>query len=469
MKGGACQDFFLVLQLSGFVCSKVLDYYVPFDIYMASLLCGGPSAMKHASSKWERDKQLVQALIWRRGPTSRAKIHELTRLQHSDVSRLVRELLDEGKLLQAGRANNPMGRKRVMLRLNEGKGFAVGVGFDDQGAAAATTDLHLRIISMVRESTRLNGGMEGLVEQLLGISREAIRRAGIDPKKLLGIGVAGSGLVNNREGMMVMSSTIEFCDRVPFREIFQKEFRVPIFLENITRAKTLAERTLGAGEMAEDMIYVEYGRTGIGAGVIIAGKPFYGSGCAAGEFGHTHIMVDGPACKCGSFGCLEAVAGAAALEGRIRKAIAEGSPSLALSLAGGDANGLSGWTVFQAASLGDKTCSVIVEQAGNCLGLGLANLVNLFNPSLLVLDQRLSLAGEGLLDQIIKVVRRQALHHSAQGLKIRFGKLGDDASVLGASAVVLERHFEIPALKPPWFMTEGLPALPQEAAGGHAA
>lgn len=425
--------------------------------------------MKHETSKKERDKQLVQALTWRLGPMSRAKIHELTRLQRSDISRLVRELLDEGKLLQGGRANNPMGRKRVMLRLNEARGFAVGIGFDDQDVAAATTDLHLRMISIVRESTRLNGGTEGLVKQLLGVSREAIRRAGVDPKKLLGIGVAGSGLVNNREGLMVMSSTIEFCERVPFREIFQKEFRTPVFVENITRAKTLAERKLGAGEMAEDMIYVEYGQTGIGAGVIIAGKPFYGSGCAAGEFGHTHVMVEGPACKCGSFGCLEAVAGAAALEARIRKAIEEGSPSLALSLAGGDAKSLSGWTVLQAASMGDKTCSVIVEHAGNYLGLGLANLVNLFNPSLLVLDQRLSLAGEGLLDQIIKVVRRQALHHSAQGLKIRFGTLGSDASVLGASAVVLEKHFEIPALKPPWFLTEGFPAVSREIAADHAA
>ena len=424
--------------------------------------------MKHATSKKERDKQLIQALIWRRGPISRAKIHELTRLQRSDISRLVRELLNEGKLLQAGRADNPMGRKRVMLRLNEEKGFVVGVGFDDQGAVAATTDLHLRIRSIVREATCLDGGTEGLVQQLLCLSRGAMGQAGVDAKKLLGIGVAGSGLVDNRQGIMVMSSTIEFCKQVPFREIFQKEFRVPIFVENITRAKTLAERTLGAGEIAEDMIYVEYGRTGIGAGVIIAGKLFYGSGCAAGEFGHTHMMVDGPACKCGSFGCLEAVAGAAALESRIRKAIAEGSPSVALSLAGGDASSLSGWTVLRAASMGDKTCSAIVEQAGNYLGLGLANLVNLFNPSLLVIDQRLSLAGEGLLEQIVKVVRRQALHHPADGLEIRFGKLGSDASVLGAGAVVLERHFEIPALKPPWFMTEAFPAPPRHTFVGHA-
>lgn len=424
--------------------------------------------MKHATSKKERDKQLIQALIWKLGPISRAKIHELTRLQRSDISRLARELLNEGKLLQAGRADNPMGRKRVMLHLNEEKGFVLGVGFDDQGVAAATTDLHLRIRSIVREATCLDRGTEGLVQQLLCLSREAIRQAGVDAKKLLGIGVAGSGLVNNRQGMMVMSSTIEFCKEVPFREIFQKEFRVPIFVENITRAKTLAEGRLGAGQMAEDMIYVEYGQTGIGAGVIIAGKLFYGFGCAAGEFGHTHMMVDGPACKCGSFGCLEAVAGAAALESRIRKAIAEGSPSVALSLAAGDTSRLSGWTVLRAAGMGDKTCSAIVEQAGNYLGLGLANLVNLFNPSLLVIDQRLSLAGDGLLEQIVKVVRRQALHHSVDGLEIRFGKLGSDASVLGASAVVLERHFEIPALKPPWFMTEAFAAPPRNTLG-HAA
>jgi predicted NBD/HSP70 family sugar kinase len=140
-----------------------------------------------------------------------------------------------------------------------------------------------------------------------------------------------------------------------------------------------------------------------------------------------------------------------------------------MSLAGGDTSKLSGWTVLRAAGMGDKTCSAIVEQAGNYLGLGLANLVNLFNPSLLVLDQRLSLAGDSLLEQIVKVVRRQALHHSADGLEIRFGKLGSDASVLGAGAVVLERHFEIPALKPPWFMTEAFPAPPRKAFADHTA
>jgi predicted NBD/HSP70 family sugar kinase len=273
-------------------------------------------------------------------------------------------------------------------------------------------------------------------------------------KALMGIGVAGSGLVNIPKGTFVMSSTIEFLKHAPLRETFENELGVPTIVEDLTRAKAVAERTLGAGAMANHMIYIEYGPSGIGAGIIIDGKLFYGSESAAGEFGHTHMFEGGPACKCGSFGCLEAITGAAALESRIRRALAEGSTSEVLALAGGDPLKVSGWTVLEAASRGDKTCSLIVEEAGNSLGLGLANLVNLFNPSVLVLDQRLACAGDGFLEQITRIVKRQALHHSARNLVIRFGKFGNDASVLGVGSILLEKHFEIPTLKPPRFMIE---------------
>src|SRR5437867_9343881 len=111
--------------------------------------------------------------------------------------------------------------------------------------------------------------------------------------------------------------------------------------------------------------------------------------------------------------------------------------------------------VLKASEMGDKTCSAIVEQAAKYLGLGLANLVNLFNPSVLVLDQRLKLAGQGLLDQVIKVVKRQALSYSTKNMRILFGKLSQ-ASVLRAGSIALEKHFENPTLKPPRFMIESL-------------
>ncbi len=416
--------------------------------------------MKHCKTQRERDLHVVEALVRRFGSLSQVEIHELTHLRRSAISELARDLLKQGRLVEAGRSDNSMGRKRILLRINEEHGFVLGVGFDDEAVLAAVMNLRPRIHSMVREATRLEGGMNGLAHQLLSCAHEAVRQAGLETESLLAIGVAGSGLVNSQEGTMVMSSTIDSFKHVPLRRIFEKEFSVPVLLANFASAKAVAERTLGAGAMADDMIYVEYGKTGIGAGIISGGKLIHGAGYAAGELGHTHMTEEGPPCKCGSFGCLEALAGAAAIESRIRKAIAEGSGSDVLSLAGGDPDAVSGWTVLRAAEMGDKTCSAIVEQAAKYLGLGLANLVNLFNPSVLVLDQRLKLAGQGLLEQVIRVVKRQALSYSTENVSIRFGTLGAEASVLGAGSIALEKHFEIPALKPPRFLIESVSGPP---------
>jgi N-acetylglucosamine repressor len=412
--------------------------------------------LKHCRTQRERDLHVVEALVRRFGPLSQVEIHELTHLRRSNISGLARDLLKQRRLIEAGRSDNSMGRKRILLRLNEEHGFFLGVGFDDEAVLAAVMDLRPRILSMVRQATRLEEGMSGLAHQLLSCAHESVQQAGLKTELLLGIGVAGSGLVNNQEGTMVMSSTIESFQHVPLRHIFEKEFSVPVLLANFAGAKAVAERTLGAGAMAEDMIYVEYGKTGIGAGIISGGKLLHGARYAAGELGHTHMTEEGPPCKCGSFGCLEALAGAAAIEARIRKALAEGSGSDVISLAGGDPGAVSGWMVLKAAEMGDKTCSAIVEQAANYLGLGLANLVNLFNPSVLVLDQRLKLAGQSLLEQVTKVVKRQALRYSAENVAIRFGSLGAEASVLGAGSIALEKHFEIPALKPPRFLIESI-------------
>jgi len=416
--------------------------------------------IKHCKTQRERDLHVIEGLVRRFGSLSQVEIHELTHLQRSGISGLVRDLVKQGRLVEAGRSDNTIGRKRVLLRVNEEHGFFLGVGFDDEAVLAAVMDLRPRIRSLAREATRLEGGTNGLAHQLLSCAHEALRQADLRAESLLGIGVAGSGLVNSHEGTMVMSSTIESFKQVPLRRIFEKEFAVSVQVANFASAKAVAERTLGAGTMADDMIYVEYGKTGIGAGIITRGTLLHGAGHAAGELGHTHMTEEGPACKCGSFGCLEALAGAAAIEGRIRKAITEGSGSEVIALAGGNPAAVTGWMVLKASEMGDKTCSAIVEQAAKYLGLGLANLVNLFNPSVLVLDQRLKLAGQGLLDQVIKVVKRQALTYSTENLSIRFGNLGDEASVLGAGSIALEKHFEIPALKPPRFLIESISGPP---------
>lgn len=408
---------------------------------------------KHARTKYERDKSVILAVLRRFGPLSRVEIARLTRLRANTVSTLTRELLAENYILEAGPSDNPVGRKQILLRLNERRGFVLGIEFDAENVIAAAMDLHPEIQSTVREHTRLDGGVTELVGQLFRCAREAVSRGGLEGLPLRGIAIVDPGLVDARRGISLMSSQISFWKDVPLAQLFADEFGMTPVVETSARSRAVAERALGSGEMADDMIYVEYG-AGIGAGVITHGRLLRGhDGCAA-EFGHTHIIDGGPPCQCGSFGCLEAVAGSAALAARFRKVILDGGHSAALSESSEQDEPVTGWDVLKAANAGDKTCSAITEEMGRQLGVGLANLVNLFNPSLIILDPRLKLAGNDLIDQLTRVVRMQALSLAVENLKIRFGVLGSEAGVQGACLQIVESLFEIPALKPPWFLLD---------------
>jgi predicted NBD/HSP70 family sugar kinase len=401
--------------------------------------------MKRLSAKPELDKQIVEALIRRFGPVSRAKIHEMTGIRPSATSQIVRQLLREGRVLEAGVADSHLGRKSVLLRLNHESRYVAAVEFDDEKVVAGITSLAPQITHVTCAPTKLDQGADGLIRQLVETLKRAIAEAGIERPSLTGIGIADPGLVDSRNGVTITSSTIGFWKNVPLKEIFEREFHLPVVVETRTRAKTVAERR-AEGDGAETMVYIDYG-TGIGAGLIVDGRLLYGHRSAAGEFGHTHIIEDGPACNCGSFGCLEAIAGLRAVEARLRRALADGGQTELLEMAGGDASRITGWMVFQAAGRGDKISINIVAEVARYLGLGIANMVNLFNPAVVVLDSSLQAAGQDLLDQIMMIIRRQALREFTENLELRYARVSDYAGVLGAAAMVVDKHFEVPSVR----------------------
>jgi len=411
----------------------------------------GSMRKERVTAKSEWDKHVVEAVVRRLGPISRARIHELTQIRPSATSQIVRRLLQEGRLIEDGVQEGRLGRKGALLRLQEKFRHVVGVEFDDESVTAGVADLHPRITELVTEPTYLSGGAEGLIRQLVEATRRALAKAGMSADSLVGIGIADPGLVDRKRGVTVTSSTIGFWRQVPLKAIFEREFRVPVLVETRARAKTMAEHENGAAGRDDSLIYIEYG-TGIGAGFRIDGRLLYGQESGAGEFGHTLLVENGPACNCGSFGCLEAIAGLRAVEARVRRAIEEGGQTEVLERAGGDPTRITGWMVFEAASHGDKISSHVVAEVARCLALGIANLANLLNPAVVVLDAKLRLAGQELLDQIATIVKRQALRESAEGLIVRYARLGDEAAVLGVAQMVLEEHFEIPPFKAPPFL-----------------
>ncbi len=410
--------------------------------------------MRRVDTVQERDKAVILDLVRRFGPISRVEIHELTQLRRATISLLTRALIREQRIKEAGPSDNPTGRKQILLEVNPDAGAILALDFDAERVMACVLDCRPAVRGrIVSEPTDLTGGVEGLLRQLFSCLRRAASEHGIDMARVLGIGVGDPGVVDTREGRSVISSTIAFWQNVPVRDRFEREFGLPCVVDNNTRTKTTAERMLGAGGRAGDMIFLEYG-WGIGAGVVCSGRTIQGSRWAAGEFGHTHIVKDGPPCSCGSFGCLEAIAGLGAIEARVKNAIRQHGFSSCLAMAGGEVEKITGWQVLEAARQGDKMSAATIEELGTTLGLGLANLVNLFNPSLVVLDKRLALAGDLLLDQIVRIVRRQALVYSTEPLEFRFATLGSEAGLLGAGLIVLDSLFEVPALRPPRFLLD---------------
>jgi predicted NBD/HSP70 family sugar kinase len=413
---------------------------------------------KRVFRKIDRDKHILEAAVRKFGPVSRVHLHNLTNIRRTTISLLVRQLLQEGRLVEAGRADNRFGRKQILLRLNEEYGNIVAIEFDNEQIIVGLLDLSPRITYQIRKPTNLGAGVSGLIRQLQSGVRKVLQQAEVKTDSLVAIGIADPGYVDSRGGITLTASTIDFWKDVPLKRIFEAEFGIPTVLESKTRAKAVAERMLGAGEKSDNLIYIDYG-PGIGAGVVVDGRLLYGQDCGVGEFGHTHVLEGGPVCKCGSLGCLEAIAGPAAIEARMLKALNGGTVSRALVLGDGDAAKITAWAILSAAKSGDKICSNILAELASYLGLGLANLVNLFNPSVIVLNKRLELAGDGLLYQLHQIIRRQALHSSSDRLTLKFGKLGDECGLLGVALIALGNHYEIPALKPPKFLTEPVPPL----------
>jgi predicted NBD/HSP70 family sugar kinase len=397
-------------------------------------------AVTIVQKKSQRDKSLIEALVYQRGPISRVGIHALTNLRRSTISLLTRQLLSEGKLIEAGPSDNPLGRKQILLELNRKFGFLVGVEFDDEQVTAGVMDLQPAVTRVISEPTDLSHGKEGLLRQLQSAVRRVVAASRLPWNKLLGIGIADPGLVDTRRGVTTSSSTIDFWNDVPLTSTFEKEFKVPVLVESKTRAKAIAEQMLGVGQREPNMIYLDYG-TGIGAGVIADGKLLYGHNCGVGEVGHTNMVRSGPTCKCGSNGCLEAVAGADAVENRTRKALSEGVSSRLLGMAQEDPSRITVWLVLEAARAGDKMCWNIVAEIAEEIGVAMANLVNLFNPSMIVFDQRLSATGDEFLNLISRVVKSNALAGSASGLALRFATLGREAGLLGVGLQILDRRF----------------------------
>ena len=257
----------------------------------------------------------------------------------------------------------------------------LGIDLGGTKILTAVADSHGNKLSSDRTATPAAEGLEAVIQAIIDSASRTLAQADITTDGLSAIGVGAPGLSNPETGVLFTSPHLPDWQDVPLREIIQKKLGKQTFLANDANAAALGELYYGAGRGYRKFVYITVS-TGIGGGVIIDGKIYSGASGVAGEVGHMTIDVNGPPCRCGNNGCWESLASGTALGKEARRRITEGAHTSLLDYAGGEIEKVTAQIVHTAAINGDELSKELIARTGYYLGVGLANLVNIFNRNL---------------------------------------------------------------------------------------
>ena len=291
------------------------------------------------------------------------------------------------------------------------------------------------LLALRSEATRADQGADAVVDRIARmidtVIAETIAQTGARRDDVIGVGVGAPGPLDRERGIVVTTPNLGWTN-FPLRDVIAERTRLPVRIDNDANCATLGEWWLGAARGANNVIGMTIG-TGIGGGIIMGGRLYHGSSDVAGEIGHATIDITGRRCKCGNYGCLEAYASGPSIADRAREAVGADDEAFLVLMVGGDANKITAATVYEAAKLGDDVALDVVRETSRFLGAGIANLLNIFNPDVVVIAGGVTQAGETLFGPLRREVRKRAFKPAVEACQIVPGTLVA-AGVVGAVA-----------------------------------
>ncbi len=310
--------------------------------------------------------------------------------------------------------------------------YLIAVDLGGTQIRAALCDPQGQILRRIARPTLAAEGPAAVIRRL----EEAIAAAmeGTPPEQIAGIGIGAPGPLNPISGIILEAPNLPGWINVPLRNMISARFGLPTFLGNDANLAALAEYTFGAGRGRPDMIYLTIS-TGVGSGIIVDGEMVLGAYGLGAEAGHIIVDPKGPQCGCGHYGCLEAFASGTAIARYVVSRIKAGKKTRITKMVGDDLNKVDARVVNEAAKLGDKLAIQAFQRAGKHLGIGIASLLRLFNPTMIVLGGSVTKAGTLLLDPMWTAIKEYAPAIYWEGLSVVQAALGDDVGLLGAAAL----------------------------------
>ncbi len=396
-------------------------------------------------SKSIQNELQVLHLIHDRINRSRVELARDMGLSGASMTAIAQDLMHKGLVVETGRESSTLGRKPVSLSIRGDAAYVLGVDIGSRLMRVVVTDMNGRILHKNEADSAMAEGRASVVARMCTFIRQAMKDAKLPKGAIKGIGMGHSGVIDGRNGLVLSfprKGQMSDWKNFPLREALQKEFSMPCVLEDSVPACAIAERTYGLGKELNDFIYIDVGM-GIGSGIFLHGQLYRGAGGSAGEFGHITVDEDGPLCSCGNTGCLEAVASCGAIIEAVRRAIDKGVDSKIRELAHGDLDQISIEIIAQAAAENDSLAFRVLDEAVSYIGIGLANMVNLLNPQVLIFGGALFRAApEVLLDPLKRIIRQRSLEKSANEAQLMVSRLGSEAGAMGVARLMSQKILE---------------------------
>lgn len=375
------------------------------------------------------NRSSILNIIKAHGAIARADIARLTQLSPAAVTLQTAELIHDGLIFEKTEGDSRGGRRPILLALNPEGIYVVGIKLAEQQATLALTDLNAEIIA--RAVVDLTSAVpEEVAHQLrTGIDR-LMNQTSIPHSRIVGVGVGMAGLIDSARGICRLSPFNGWHD-VPFADLLAEQLDFPVYLDNDVNTLTQFERVFGPGQHVSDFLVVTLGR-GVGMGIVTNGQIYRGTRGSGGEFGHTVIDPEGFVCQCGNRGCLETFVADPWL---VRRARVNG-----LNVAGPD-------NLVQAAQQSERVALQVLAAAGQVLGRGIASLINIFNPAMIVISGEGLRAGDYVFDAMHAAIRQHTFGQLLDDVEIRIEPLDDGTWARGAASLVLGRVFHAPQLQ----------------------
>ncbi len=392
------------------------------------------------------DKSMMRAInryrvlytIRNQGLISRADISRNTGLSPASVTNITAQLIEEGLLQEKQTGNSIGGRRPILLALNPEGAFTLGVSITAQHITAVIINLQADILAKYSMPfVEMDATPESVAEAMVKTIHQCMWSTGLSKSAISGVGVAVPGFVDSLSGLIRYLPNYQW-ENVNFKEILFQKLQIPTYIDNSANSLTLTEQWFGNGQDVDNFVVINLAH-GVGIGIVINGQLYMGHSGGAGEFGHTTIDPNGPVCRCGKRGCLEAFVGNYALLEKARRLAQEGTWKTE------NPDNLTIDDVIKRAFSGEKALTDLFTEAGRILGIGITNLIEIFNPAKIIISGKGTNAGGLIFETMYKSIPEHLTGNFAEQTEVIVQEWKNTDTARGAGVLVLSEIYKLPS------------------------